>query len=70
MMRSTARSSNRSPTTLTSEYQHCQLLCVHSWRGTIYLTAWTLGPGERLPPNDVLSPASQMLGLLLSTLEI
>lgn len=27
MMRSTARSSNRSPTTLTSEYQHCQLLC-------------------------------------------
>lgn len=34
-MRSTARSSNRSPTTLTSEYQHCQLLRVHSWRGTI-----------------------------------
>lgn len=67
-MRSTARSSNRSPTTLSSEYQHCQLLCVHSWRGTS--AAGTPGPGERVSPHDGLSPAAPVLKLLLSTQEI
>lgn len=55
-MRSTARSSNRSPTTLSSEYQPWQLLCVHSWRGTICCR--DTRAGGRVFPHDGLSPAA------------
>lgn len=56
MMRSTARPSNRSPTTLTSEYKHCQeencLPCFMDTRA-----------GGRLPTAGVWSPGAQMLGI-------
>lgn len=61
-MKFTARSSNRSLSTIKSKYQQCQLLCMPGWRGTVCLAVCAAGLEERLPLNGVLSSAAQLLG--------